>query len=72
MRCCTLYRLAGVRSYRLDAECLDASWAEPSFTAYHATRISVALHCAMAELLVRTANDDYAELRQQSRVGVTL
>ena len=47
--------LGEIREGRLDKEFHDAGWTERSFHGYYATRISTALHVAMADMILAGA-----------------
>ena len=64
-----LRRLADIRGDRLDAESEDKSWRDKSFSSYHKTRISVALHCAVAGSILTTVQGDFSELRNSEHPG---
>ena len=53
-----LWRLSEYRSDRLDAERHDASWTESSFCSYYGNRISVAIHCGVAKMILAAIQSD--------------
>ena len=53
-----LWRLSEYRSDRLDAERRDATWTESSFCSYYGNRISVALHCGVAKMILSAIQTD--------------
>lgn len=54
-----LHRLGEIREERLDKEFHEAAWNERSFSGFYATRISVALHLEVAQMIYNRANDVY-------------